>query len=636
MKKKFVLGVLCVSMILAAGIGVSAEVSENHSQWAEESLISADEAGLLPNFFSDRDLTANISRIDFCHLAYKMLEQKSLISENNVKSSFADTDDAEVAFLANSGIINGRSETEFAPNDDITREEAAVILTNTAEFMDVKEDITLFDTVFSDYDTVSDWAKESVRKMDSLGIMRGVGDNNFSPKSNYTMEQSAVTMLKLFNLDVSDYASNVYEVKIDGDLSIFNGKNKQWIKKDGKTIFTYDGPEDNTLDNERSFIFFEKSGKWYYYIHNNKSNVSAGYNKCSDIYSAETGEIVYKLNAVLLQSNKKDTVDFADDYYRVIKHSEYGGEGAFSVEGMKVYSYDGEEIASSSYDSKNGGGSLDTSAYPCNNRQIRIDFEKVDTDSAEYWVPGENLLAKYPYTYKEYGNSQAVREPISYIVADTLKGYTPVKLSVPDWNGNNYAVFNVDGIPVYKSNTEIFTMIYEGDLCIGEIKGDSIQVSDAKKNQYITTLEWDKDKYNTVDKYVHEYLAKNIESECFSPNGSYTVNGYNMLKCSPYSLYTFWKEKEFSGYTPVYTYYGDGEEYRDRYFLYNTDGKIIVESSWKIYLIEYDGRACYTTERVEPNDQYWSGEKVCTDVYDLKTGELVAKPNYINVEKYMK
>ena len=49
-----------------------------------------------------------------------------------------------------------------------------------------------------------------------------------------------------------------------------------------------------------------------------------------------------------------------------------------------------------------------------------------------------------------------------------------------------------------------------------------------------------------------------------------------------------------------------------------------------------EGRACYTTERVEPNDQYWSGEKVYTDVYDLKTGELVAKPNYINVENYMK
>ena len=638
MKKKFVLGALCVSMILASGIGASAEVSESHSQWAEESLISADEAELLPNFFADRDLTANISRIDFCHLAYKMLEQKSLISENNVKSSFADTDDAEVAFLANSGIINGRSETEFAPNDDITREEAAVILTNTAEFMGVKEDIALFDTVFSDYDTVSDWAKESVRKMDSLGIMRGVGDNNFSPKSNYTMEQSAVTMLKLFNLDVSDYASNVYEVKINGDLSLFSGEDKQWIKNDGKIIFTYDGPEEDIADDERSFVFFEKSGKWYFYIHNNKSENYSKNNKCTGIYNAETGNKDYKLMVDTLNNNQgiTDTIDFADDYYRVIKHREYGGEGRFGIDEMKVYSYDGEEIASSSYDSIVGGGSLDTSAYPCNNRQIIIDFEKVDNDSAEYWVPGENLLAKYPYTYKEYGNSQAVREPISYIATDTLKGYNPVKLSVSDWNGNNYAVFNADGIPVYKSNTEIFTMIYEGNLCIGEIKGDSIQVSDAKKNQYITTLEWDKDKYNTVDKYVHEYLAKNIESECFSPNGSYTVHGYNMLKSSPYSLYTFWKEKEFSGYTPVYTYYGDGEEYRDRYFLYNPDGKIIVESSRKIYLIEYDSRACYTTERVEPNDQYWSGEKVYTDVYDLKTGELVAKPNYINVEKYMK
>ena len=41
MKKKFVLGVLCVSMILASGIGASAEVSASHSQWAEESLVSA-------------------------------------------------------------------------------------------------------------------------------------------------------------------------------------------------------------------------------------------------------------------------------------------------------------------------------------------------------------------------------------------------------------------------------------------------------------------------------------------------------------------------------------------------------------------------------------------------------------------
>ena len=67
-------------------------------------------------------------------------------------------------------------------------------------------------------------------------------------------------MLKLFNLDVSDYASNVYEVKINGDLSLFSGEDKQWIKNDGKIIFTYDGPEEDIADDERSFVFFEKAG----------------------------------------------------------------------------------------------------------------------------------------------------------------------------------------------------------------------------------------------------------------------------------------------------------------------------------------------------------------------------------------
>ena len=111
--------------------------------------------------------------------------------------------------------------------------------------------------------------------MDSLGIMRGVGDNNFSPKSNYTMEQSAITMLKLFNLDVSDYASDVYEVKIDGDLSLFSGEDKQWIKNDGKTIFTYDGPEEDIADDERSFVFFEKKGNGIFIFITTKVKITA-------------------------------------------------------------------------------------------------------------------------------------------------------------------------------------------------------------------------------------------------------------------------------------------------------------------------------------------------------------------------
>ena len=64
-----------------------------------------------------------------------------------------------------------------------------------------------------------DWAKESVRKMDSLGIMRGV----ITISRQNQIYNGAVgnnNAKKLFNLDVSDYTSNVYEVKINGDLSL--------------------------------------------------------------------------------------------------------------------------------------------------------------------------------------------------------------------------------------------------------------------------------------------------------------------------------------------------------------------------------------------------------------------------------
>ena len=104
------------------------------------------------------------------------------------------------------------------------------------------------------------------------------------------MEQSAITMLKLFNLDVSDYASNVYEIKIDGDLSLFNGKNKQWIKNDGKTIFTYMTVRRKILLMMRGRLCSLKKRKWYFYIHNNKSENYSKNNKCTGIYNAETGK----------------------------------------------------------------------------------------------------------------------------------------------------------------------------------------------------------------------------------------------------------------------------------------------------------------------------------------------------------
>lgn len=620
---------LLAAVLISAGAGASAKVSEEHSQWAQESLTLADEAGILPEFFSDGDLTANITRLDFCRLAYKMLDAKSLIKSTDAKSAFTDTDDKSVALLAQAGVIHGRSETLFAPNDSITREEAAVILTNTAEFMGVKKDIALFSTRFSDFKTVSEWAKDAVCKMDALGIMRGMGENNFSPKSSYTKEQSAVTMLKLFNLDISNYAEDVQEIKIDGDLSLFYSKDKQWIKNADTLVLEYDAPEEDIADNERSFVFFEKSGKWYFYIHNNKSeSYYRQNNKCSDIYSADTGEIVYNLMVEFLErvndGSRKETIEFADDYYMVTTYGTAGAEPVSLLTNMELYSYEGEKLASSHHSSYLGGDFLDKEQYPCNNRQVRVDFEKAKSPSGAYFVPGENLLKKRPYKYSYSDNT------FSYYDSLALKGYTPVKLSTPDENGNEYAIFNPDGGIFRRSDKELLMFPYKGDMRFAEAHGHTIDIYDMKTEERVDSFEWEEDYYcHSADDYLCSILAENIECECASPNGNYTVNAYNLLCSYPYNgkFLDFLEAEGVSGYTPVCKYVKTDSGFPLKYFIYNPDGEILTESDREMYLIKYNDKACYV--KVSEDDNF---SDLC--VYTLADGELIGTIDRWKLVKY--
>src|SRR5699024_7873466 len=113
-------------------------------------------------------------------------------------SPFTDISSPTVSSLYRSGIISGKSETMFAPNDYITREEAATILYRMAKFMNI--DLPdVFDSVyFDDEAEISDWALMAVKVMRDMGVMNGTSDNIFSPDDVYTVEQAIVTMVRLY------------------------------------------------------------------------------------------------------------------------------------------------------------------------------------------------------------------------------------------------------------------------------------------------------------------------------------------------------------------------------------------------------------------------------------------------------
>ena len=102
-------------------------------------------------------------------------------------------------------IINGKTETEFAPNDLLTREEAAVIL-NRMVNKTIPVPVTEMYFNFDDESSISGWASDSIQVMCNMGVMNGVGNNKFAPKETYTTEQAIATIVRVYAAQSSNSA----------------------------------------------------------------------------------------------------------------------------------------------------------------------------------------------------------------------------------------------------------------------------------------------------------------------------------------------------------------------------------------------------------------------------------------------
>jgi hypothetical protein len=101
-----------------------------------------------------------------------------------------------VATLYNLGIINGRSETKFAPNAPVTREEMAKMI-SLALVKAGKVSLSAIPTLsFKDDSSISAWAKKYVAIVVENGIMEGRGSSTFAPKANATRAEVATVIVR--------------------------------------------------------------------------------------------------------------------------------------------------------------------------------------------------------------------------------------------------------------------------------------------------------------------------------------------------------------------------------------------------------------------------------------------------------
>ena len=168
------------------------------SDWAIDEVKRANSAGLIPDNFGIDNYTQAIKRDKFCELALQLLKTAGMNPDVTGVNPFTDTSNDSVIILSNVGIINGKKDNIFAPDDNITREEAAAILYRMAEYMNIELPMIMNVVYYYDENQISDWAHDAVVAMREMLVMNGTSDYDFTPKGTYTVEQAIATMLRLY------------------------------------------------------------------------------------------------------------------------------------------------------------------------------------------------------------------------------------------------------------------------------------------------------------------------------------------------------------------------------------------------------------------------------------------------------
>lgn len=125
-----------------------------------------------------------LTRAEMAVIMNKMLGLK-----DGGRNTFADVPSGKwytnpILHCVKADVMTGYSDTKFGTSDTLTREQGAVILAKAFGVEKISGR-----TSFSDDSSISGWAVESVKAMAAKGLISGMGENLFAPKTPLTRAQ---------------------------------------------------------------------------------------------------------------------------------------------------------------------------------------------------------------------------------------------------------------------------------------------------------------------------------------------------------------------------------------------------------------------------------------------------------------
>lgn len=175
---------------------------ENH--WAEDYICALVEKNIIKGktetVFAPDD---NVTRAEFVTFLYRLSgdtpANKALFDDVNSDEWYYDA----ISWAVEKGITTGVSDTSFAPDENITREQAVVFIARYLELKQVLADEE-YNEKFADEEAISQWAKQAVGVVEKQGIISGKENNMFAPMDNTTRGEAAKMLVGLMDVIEKD------------------------------------------------------------------------------------------------------------------------------------------------------------------------------------------------------------------------------------------------------------------------------------------------------------------------------------------------------------------------------------------------------------------------------------------------
>ncbi|MED2330652.1 S-layer homology domain-containing protein [Bacillus thuringiensis] len=169
------------------------DVPNNH--WATKAITNLANRNIVVGYGNGQfGFGDNVTRGQVARMIYNYLKPADA---GNFKNPFSDIKghmfEKEILALAKLGIIKGYGEGKFGPDDILTREQMAQVLTNAFKFEGTKN------TSFVDVDKNS-WSYKAIGALEEKGVTIGTGGKMYSPTSVVTREQYSQFLFNSINV----------------------------------------------------------------------------------------------------------------------------------------------------------------------------------------------------------------------------------------------------------------------------------------------------------------------------------------------------------------------------------------------------------------------------------------------------